>query len=88
MSFHTITMMVKWAVETDEKTNKILDDLKKLTKEERKNDPRVEILVKEMYTKWSRSYNRIERLALLGWQDFESICILSELIDQLPELRA
>lgn len=87
MSLYTITMMVKWAIETDEDTSKILDNLRLLNEIERKNDPRLEIMVNNMYDKWSKSTNRIEKLALLGWKTQESIYILSELIEQLPELR-
>lgn len=80
-------MMVRWAVEADENTAKLLDELRLLPMRERKKDIRVEKIVKEMYKTWFNSNNSIEKLAILGWQEYESICIFCDMLETLPELR-
>jgi len=86
MSFHTITMMVRWAVTADKPTATLLDDLKKLPLNTRKNDPRVLSIVQELKQKWS-SGTKIERLATLGWIEYDSISIFCEMLDNLDKLR-
>lgn len=79
-------MMVKWAVEADTNTAVVLDELRTLPLKQRKKDPRIEQYVKDMYKSW-RKGTKIERLATLGWQEYESICLFCEMLDQLPQLR-
>jgi hypothetical protein len=79
-------MMVRWAVTADKPTATLLDDLKKLPLNTRKNDPRVLSIVQELKQKWS-SGTKIERLATLGWIEYDSISIFCEMLDNLDKLR-
>jgi len=74
-------------MEADEKTAKDLDELHALSLRDRKKDSRVERYVDEMYNKWVHSKNRITCLAILGWQKWEAVDMLCEMIEKLPELR-
>jgi hypothetical protein len=86
MSFHTVTMMVRWAVTADKQTATVLDNLKRLPMETRVRDPRVLQIVQEMKRKWSVG-TKIERLATLGWLEFDSIAIFCNMLDNLDQLR-
>lgn len=87
MSLRMVSLMVHWAVTADAKTSKLLDELATLPMDSRKRDPRLIQIVAGLKEKWSTSKNRIERLASLGWLDYESECIFAEMIDSLPKLR-
>ena len=78
--------MVNWIITANKKVAAVLDELRALPKEERKKDPRVEKYVKNMYKKWQRG-TKIERLATLGWMEYESICLFCDILEQLPKLR-
>lgn len=87
MSSHTITMMVNWAVTCEGKTSDLLSDLQQIPIEERRKDSRVLALVRSLFSKWQRSSNRIEKMAILGWKEDESLEIFCQLLDNLPRLR-
>jgi hypothetical protein len=86
MSFHTVTMFVRWAITTDEKTSDYLDNLKQLPLEDRLKDERVISLVRNLRKKWSTG-TKIERLATLGWIEHDSICIFSNMLTEIDKLR-
>jgi hypothetical protein len=79
-------MMVRFAVTADKATAQVLDELKTLPLETRKKDPRVLFIVQEMKNRWS-SGTKIERLATLGWLEYDSIRIFCEMLDNLDILR-
>jgi hypothetical protein len=86
MSFHTVTMMTRWALLGTPEKNDLLDELKRIPFHTRKLDPRVIQIVKNFKNIWSNG-NKIERLAVLGWQESESISIFCSMIDSIDELR-
>lgn len=87
MSFHTITMFVRWAVSADQKTAELLDTLRKLPIDTRKRDQRTINIVQDLKSTWSRG-TKIERLATLGWIEHDSIMLFCEMLDSLDNLRA
>jgi hypothetical protein len=86
MSFHTTTMLVRWVVSTDEKTSSLLDELKNLPLEQLIKDDRVISIVKNLKLQWS-SGTKIERLATLGWIEYDSIYIFSNILKNIDNLR-
>ena len=87
MSFHTTTMLVRWVVSADEKTSSLLDDLKQLPIEQLSKDDRVISIIRTLKTQWSTG-NKIERLATLGWIEYDSIVIFSNIIKNIDNLRS
>jgi hypothetical protein len=87
MSFHAITMFVRWAVSADQKTSELLDSLKALPMSVRKKDPRALRIVQDLKTIWSRG-TKIERLATLGWIEYDSLMVFCEMLDNLDSLRS
>lgn len=87
MSFHAITMFVRWAVSADQKTAELLDSLKVLPMNTRKRDPRALRIVQELKSQWSRG-TKIERLATLGWIEHDSLMLFCEMLDNLDSLRS
>jgi hypothetical protein len=87
MSFHAITMFVRWAVSADQKTSELLDTLKALPMDTRKRDPRALRIVQDLKTVWSRG-TKIERLATLGWIEHDSLMLFCEMLDNLDSLRS
>lgn len=86
MSFHTITIMVRWTVTADEKNSELIEDLRKIPLGQRERDPRLVQLVESLKQKWSRG-TKIERLATLGWNDTESCKLFSDILENLPVLQ-
>jgi len=86
MSFHTVTMFVRWAVSADQKTAELLDSLKALPMDSRKRDPRSLSIVQNLKSNWSRG-TKIERLATLGWIEHDSLMLFCEMLDSLDNLR-
>ena len=86
MSFHTTTMLVKWAVATDEKYTSLIDELKHLPVEQIAKDERVSSIIRNLKAQWS-SGTKIERLATLGWIEYDYIYILSNIIKNIDQLR-
>jgi hypothetical protein len=86
MSFHTITMLTRWAVTADDKTTQKIEVINNLPKVNRHNHPDLVSLVKELHVKWS-SGKKIEKLATFGWIEGEVCKLLDNLLYQLPELR-
>lgn len=86
MSFHTTTMLVRWVVSADEKTTSLLDELKNLPLEQLIKDDRVISIVKTLKLQWS-SGTKIERLATLGWIEYDSIYIFSNILKNIDNLR-
>ncbi len=86
MSFHTITMMVRWAVTANKERSNLLDELRKIPKSEREKDHRILELVRNLKTQWQQG-TQIERLAVCGWIEHESISLFCNMLDILPELR-
>lgn len=87
MSFHTITMFVRWAVTADRDTARMLDEFRNIPPNERLYDERIVSLVKNLHDSWQYG-TRIERLATLGWIPHESVTIFCNMLDNLNELRA
>lgn len=85
MTFHTEIMMTRWFVSADKQTKQILKKLRKIPLNQRHNDSRVIEFVQKMKYNWERS-TRIERLATLGWNEFESCVLLSQLIEHYDEV--
>lgn len=79
-------MMVRWSVTADKKTADILDQLRKLPLDQRRKNPLVKQFVTDMYKSWSTG-TKIERLAILGWREHDSIELFCNLLDNLPQLR-
>jgi hypothetical protein len=79
-------MFVQWAVTADKKTSDLLDQLKKIPLEDRKRESRISQIVQDLKIKWS-SGTKIERLATLGWIEYDSISIFCNMLDQLDQLR-
>jgi hypothetical protein len=86
MSFHTITMMVRWAVTADDNTAKVLEELRDMDMNSRMTDPRSIWFVKKMRNDWARG-SKIERLATFGWQEYESLQLFCQMLDRLESLR-
>lgn len=86
MSFHTVTMMVRWAVTASPAEAAVLDELKLLPPQTRSKDLRVLEIVQGLRRKWSTG-TKIERLATLGWLEYDSICIFCNMLDSLDQLR-
>jgi hypothetical protein len=87
MSFHTITMFVRWAVSADQKTAELLNSLRDLPIATRKIDPRTLSIVQDLKSRWSRG-TKIERLATLGWIEHDSIMLFCQMLDNLDSLRS
>ncbi len=88
MSFHTITMVTRWALTADEDTIEILEQLRILSPEERKKSPILQKIVQNLFNHWRReNATRIERLATLGWKEYEVICMISEILDNWKKLK-
>ena len=79
-------MMVRSAVMANEESQKILDELRIIPKEQRINDERIINIVRNFKIKWERG-TKIEKLATLGWNESEVINLFSEMLDQLDFLR-
>jgi hypothetical protein len=86
MSFHTITMLTRWAVTADEKTREQIDKISLLPRDNRHNHPELVDLVKQLHQKWNNG-KKIERLATFGWIEGEVCKLFDSLLYQLPELR-
>lgn len=86
MSFHTITMLTRWAVTADEKTREQIDKISLLPRDNRHNHPELVALVQQLHEKWTNGKS-IERLATFGWIEGEVCKLLDSLLYQLPELR-
>ena len=82
---HTINAMVRFAVSATPEEYKTLVDLSLIPSQTRLSDPRLVSIVDSMKEKWTVG-NRIDRLAVLGWTDYESRKIFSQLLDNLPTL--
>jgi len=87
MSFHTITIMVRWVVTADQPTSELFKELRKIPLSERHRDPQLIQIIQALKTKWSTG-TKIERLAVLGWDETESCKLLAEMLENLPKLRA
>jgi hypothetical protein len=86
MSFHTITMFVRWAVMADEKTIEFINDLRKLSLQERLREPRIIPYVEDLRKQWA-SGTKIEKLATLGWIPRESETLLCNVVENIEHLR-
>lgn len=86
MSMHLITVMVDKIVNPDEKTEQILNELQKISFDQRKRDKRLIDLVVRLKEEWSHG-TKIERLATLGWQEYEACQLFSEMIENIDRLR-
>ena len=86
MSFHTVTMFVRWGISEDKEICKMIDEFKTIPLNDRKKDERVINIVRELKKKWSEG-TKIERLATLGWIEYDSISIFCEMIDNIDKLR-
>jgi hypothetical protein len=87
MSFHTVTMFVRWAVSADQKTADLLDSLKSLPMSTRKTDQRTISIVQGLKNSWSRG-TKIERLATLGWIEHDSVMLFCQMLEELDSLRS
>jgi len=86
MSFHTITMLVRFAVTAIPEQAQYLDELRAIPLSQRKDDQRVINLVKGLKEKWQKG-SKIERLATFGWIEGETIELFCNMLDQLDTLR-
>lgn len=87
MSFHAVTMFVRWAVSADQKTAELLDELKALPMDTRRRDPRTTAIVQGLKSQWSRG-TKIERLATLGWIEHDSVMLFCQMLEDLDGLRS
>lgn len=87
MSFHTITIMVRWVVTADQKTRELFRELRTIPFNERHKDARLIELVQGLHKKISWG-TKIERLGSLGWDEYESCKLLAEMLENLPKLLA
>ena len=86
MSFNLITMLVRWVVTAQGGTYTLLDDLAKIPMVERKRDERVQYIVQFLKEKWLNG-TKIEKMATLGWNEYETICIFCDIVENLAKLR-
>jgi hypothetical protein len=80
-------MITRWAMTADQELNTYLDYLKSIPYEARLRDERLRALIPKLKAAWSRG-TKIERLAVLGWQDNEVLALIASMIDKLDQLRA
>jgi hypothetical protein len=79
-------MFVRWGISEDKEICKMIDEFKTIPLNDRKKDERVINIVRELKKKWSEG-TKIERLATLGWIEYDSISIFCEMIDNIDKLR-
>jgi len=87
MSFHTITIMIRWIVTADNDTRELLNKLKLIPFNNRQNDPKLIETVQSLKQKWSIG-TKIERLATLGWCESVICKLFSEMLENLDILQS
>lgn len=80
-------MMMHWIVNTDLETSKVLQELHTMSYGDRKKDPRALDYVQKMRKKWSAG-TQVERLATLGWIEYESLEMFCSMLEHLPKILA
>lgn len=85
-SFHATVLMTEWLVKTGKK--EVLDQLALLPFEERKTDEKIKRIIQIMYKVWRGSNKKIERLAVLGWDEAEMIAHFCVMLDNLQQIRS
>lgn len=88
-SFHATILMTEWLVKTDDanKKREMLNELASIPFEQRKENEKIKRIISTMYNVWSRSNKKIERLAVLGWNEIDMRVHLCALIEKLPQIR-
>lgn len=86
MSFHTITIMVRWAVTAEEKNLELVENFRKIPLEKRENDPEFRSFIANLKKQWTQG-TKIERLATLGWNEAEACKTFSNILEELPNLK-
>jgi hypothetical protein len=86
MSFHTQTMLTRWAVMAQGDDLKALETLKMVDYHNRDKNPALISIVKSLKDKWSYG-KKIERLATLGWIESDVCKMLNDLIECLESIR-
>lgn len=85
-SFHATVLMTEWLVKTGKK--EVLDQLASIPLEERKTNEKIKRIVQTMYNVWKISNKKIERLAVLGWDEAEMIAHFCAMLDNLQQIRS
>lgn len=86
-SFHATILMTEWLVKADNKKREMLNELASMPFEQRKESEKIKRIISTMYNVWSRSNKKIERLAVLGWNEIEMRVHLCALIEKLSQIR-
>jgi hypothetical protein len=87
MSNHTIAMFVNWALNSGSEVNNFLDSIvTNIKPEDRFNNTTIRDQVRSLKAKWTKG-SKIERLAVLGWIEDDSVRVFCDLLNQLPQLR-
>lgn len=81
-----INMMMRTVMTAEGKDKVFLEELSQLDEKGRKEDKRVEPYVLSLKEKWGFG-TRIERLATLGWNQYESEEVLHGILSNLSHLR-
>lgn len=81
-----ITMMVRWTVTADEKRRQFIEELRAVPLKDRINDDRVINTVKNLKETWMKG-NRIEKLAILGWDDKEAVQTFCNILEQMDHIK-
>jgi hypothetical protein len=76
-------MMVRWVVTTD---SDLVTELYDIPFHQRESHPKLVNLLQVLKEKW-KSGTKIEKLAVLGWNDAEARKLFSDIIQNLPFLK-
>lgn len=83
MSFHTVTMMIRWILTNNDPR---IQTLRSFSYDVRLKNQLTKDLVNELKEKWNNG-SRIEKLAVLGWNDFEAQKLLCDIIQDYNNLK-
>lgn len=86
MSFHTTTCMINEIITAEGKLAEQINELSTLSYAKRKDNPQALQIVQDMKNRWQVG-TKIERLATLGWMEYESLQLFCSIIDNLEQLK-
>jgi hypothetical protein len=84
MSYYRLPLMIRWVVETDQKN---IEKFLQMSMSERLESKEFKNLVKQLKTQWEDG-TKIQRLATFGWVDEESEHFMSNILENLDQIRA
>lgn len=86
MSFHTVTMLIRWILTAKDDDFKQISFLKSLTYRERCKNNEVKILVSKLKETWG-SGTKIEKIAVFNWNDNEVEKIFCDILENYDSLK-